>query len=224
MNKYKLVCFDVDGTLATGPNGNSYWETLHTVIEGERGKATQKERVDLFRKGKIDYERWVDMDVGGFKDGSFTKADFERVARTHVLLPGARETVLELHRHGYKLAVISGSLNILIDTLFHDHPFDNVFVNEIMFGEDGKIASWKATVLDEGSKHKALHAICEREGIPLSEAVFVGNGDNDIDILKEAGLGIAFCPNSKKVEEAADIVVKKKDLREILPHILGKSA
>ncbi len=216
--KYKLVCFDVDGTLISD-EGGKYWERLHAALEGERGKTVQKERTRLFQEGKLSHERWVDLDVGGFKDCGFTKADLERVARTHELLPGARKTALELHTRGYKLAVISGSLGILIDTLFPDHPFDDVFVNEISFDKEGRIKDWKATVFDAGTKHKALHAICERERIPLSEAVFVGDGENDIDILKEAGLGIAFCPKSEKVAAAADVVVRKKDLWEILKHL-----
>ncbi len=216
--KYKLVCFDVDGTLISD-EGGKYWERLHAMLEGDRGKNVQKERSSLFREGRLSYKGWVDLDVGGFKDGGFTKKDFERVARTHTLLPGAHETVLELHRRGYKLAIISGSLGILIDTLFPGHPFDDVFVNEVSFDEEGRISGWKVTVFDVGTKHKALHAICAREGIRIGETVFVGDGENDIDILKEAGLGIAFCPKSKKVEEAADVVIGKKDLCEVLKHL-----
>ncbi|MDP6600639.1 MAG: HAD hydrolase family protein, partial [Candidatus Woesearchaeota archaeon] len=44
---------------------------------------------------------------------------------------------------------------------------------------------------------------------------------NDVKILKEAGLGIAFNCKEDKVKEAADIVVEKKDLREVLGHILN---
>ena len=92
-------------------------------------------------------------------------------------------------------------------------------MNNVYFDEGGSILRWEDTIYDEGSKHKALHAICAREDIPLSETVFVGDGENDIDILHAAGLGIAFCPKSEKVSAAADIVVMNNDLREILRHL-----
>ena len=64
-----------------------------------------------------------------------------------------------------------------------------------------------------------MHRILACEGIDISETVFVGDGENDIAILKEAGLGIAFCPKSNKVREAADVVIEKRDVREILKHL-----
>ncbi len=217
--KYKLVCFDIDGTLISDDRQN-YWGTLHQEIEGEEeGTRIEEKFHAAFKAGEITYKDWVDSDIRGFQKAGATKEEFLRAARRHTLHPGAREAVHELKRRGYKLAVISGSLNVLIETLFPDHPFDDIFTNLISFDEDGRIASWRDTVFDQGGKHKALHAICKREGIPLAETVFVGDGENDIDILQEAGLGIAFCPKSEKVSKAADVVVTKKDVREILKYL-----
>lgn len=216
--KYRLICFDVDGTLISDDNGN-YWSNLHTFLEGREGERIQAERVALFREGKLDYGEWVALDLGDFRKKEFTREDFVRVAHHHIIAPGAEETLAELRRMGCKIAVISGSLNVLFETLFPDFVFDDVFLNEILFDEAGKITSWKETVYDEGTKHKALHTICKREGIDISETVFIGDGENDIDILKEAGLGIAFCPKSDKVREAADVVIEKRDMREILKYL-----
>ncbi len=218
---YRLVCFDLDGTLVEGSEHPQYWNTLHRDIQGaEEGARFEAEWLGRFKRGEISYKEWLDADLSAYKELGATKEEFERAARKHRLAKGARETIRELHRRGCKLAVISGSLNTLIDTLFPDHPFDDVFVNEVRFDEDGRIASWRDTVYDQGSKHEAMRLICEREGIDLAHTVFVGDGENDIDILREAGLGIAFCPESDAVRAAADVVIERRDLREILPHIL----
>ena len=53
------------------------------------------------------------------------------------------------------------------------------------------------------------------EKIKAEESVAVGDGANDVSMLEEAGLGIAF--NAKPVlKEKADVIVDKKDLKEIL--------
>ena len=218
--KYKLICFDVDGTLIKDQNDKkNYWWKLHEVLDGKEGLDVQKERIQLFKEGKINYKQWVDLDLQGFADKKYTKSDFERVAKLFELTTGAQETLHELNKKGYKLAIISGSLSILIDTLFPEHPFDDVFVNKIYFNEKGTIIRWEDTIFDQGTKHKALYDICKRENIDLAHTVFVGDGENDIDILKEAGLGIAFMPKSNKVKDAADVVIEIPDMREILKHL-----
>ncbi|MBR9692522.1 HAD-IB family phosphatase [Candidatus Woesearchaeota archaeon] len=215
--KYKLVCFDLDGTLVEGIDHPQYWNTLHRHIQGEKkGAAFEEECIARFKAGTLSYKEWLDEDMGDFQRLGATKKDFEDAAKRHRPMNGAEKTIAELHKRGYKLGVISGALKILVDTLFPNYPFEDVFVNEIDFDEKGLIAGWKDTVYDQGSKYKALHAICEREGISISETVFVGNGENDIDILKEAGLGIAFLPESEKVSAAADVVVTEPDVRKIL--------
>jgi phosphoserine phosphatase len=217
--KYQLICFDVDGTLIADNEGHGYWNTLHHVIEGEEGIRKNNERLKLFLEKKITYKEWVELDFLGFKEHGLTKDDFIRAANIHKLSLHAREVILELKRKGYKLAIISGGIDILVDTLFPDHPFDDMFINKIFFSKDGTVSGWENTAYDGGSKHQALISICHRENIDLAHTVFIGDGENDIDILEEAGLGIAFCPKSDKVRQAADVIVEVPDMREILKHL-----
>jgi len=74
------------------------------------------------------------------------------------LVPGARETALELRARGYRLAVISGTLDLTLDLLFPEHPFEEVYTNRIWFDERGLIAGWEATPYDmEGQGRRASH-------------------------------------------------------------------
>ncbi len=214
---YKLVCFDIDGTLISDAEG-TYWERLHRELEGVEGSRKQAARAARFRAGKLTYKEWVDRDLGDLKARGTTREEFVAIARSQPLMPGSLETLRELRRRGVKLAVIAGSLNVLVETLFPPGIFDEVFINEVLFDERGRIASWTETVYDEGTKHRALRAICARESITLSETVFVGDGENDRDILRVPGLGIAFCPKSDRVA-AADVVIRKRNVREVLRHV-----
>ena len=70
------------------------------------------------------------------------------------------------------------------------------------------------------AKALALKNIAKREKISLKECVFVGDYLNDMKIIKEAGLGIAFNCKHEELKKVADVVIEKKDLREVLKHIL----
>jgi phosphoserine phosphatase len=69
-------------------------------------------------------------------------------------------------------------------------------------------------------KGVALRAIAMREGIPLERTAFVGDHANDVAAARLAGLSIAFNPKSAALEAAAHAVVRSRDLRDILPHIV----
>lgn len=218
--QYRLVCFDLDQTLVDDSDELGYWGLLHRELDNDTGHARNKQRMDDFLAKRITYEEWVRLDIEDFQRRGLKREDFVRVAKQQGLMKGAHETVQALTAKGVKLAVISGSLDILLDTLFPEHPFDDVYLNTVRFAADGGIEGWEATRFDHGRKHEALRWICDREGIPFAETVFVGDGLNDVDALEAAGLGIAFCPKEEAVARAANVTLREKDLRLILPYIL----
>jgi len=109
----------------------------------------------------------------------------------------------------------------MLETVYPDHPFEEVYANHIGFAEDGSIDHWRATPFDMQGKAKALRAIALREGFALSRCAFVGDSVNDVWIAREAGFCVAFNPQSEELEQIADAVVRSRDLRDILPHLLG---
>ena len=119
------------------------------------------------------------------------------------------------------MAIISGSLNILLEKFIPNYEefFDDVFLSRIYFDENGGISKVEATEFDMDAKALALKKIAEREKLSLKECVFVGDYLNDLKIIQEAGLGIAFNCNYEDLKKIADIVIDKKDLREVLKHI-----
>lgn len=136
------------------------------------------------------------------------------------LMPGAVETITTLRKLGMRLVVISGTLDILIDTLLPDHPFDEVYANRIMFDESGSINGWESTPFDMDGKAVILRQISERDGIPLDRCAFIGDGTNDLWIARLAGMSVAFSPKCEKLEAEADTIIDSGDLRDVLPHIL----
>ncbi|MBI2107542.1 HAD family phosphatase [Candidatus Woesearchaeota archaeon] len=218
--KYKLVCFDVDGTLID--NLTFSWQLFHDHFQTDEHKRDDAKR--KFYNKEISYREWAEHDIQLWKDRNATKQGFfDAIDNGKLrLMEGAMETLLELKKRKLKLAIISGSLNIILEKFIPDcnDIFDDVFLSRIYFDEKGSISKVEATEYDMEGKALAMRKIAERENIRLGECAFVGDYLNDRKIMEEAGLGIAFNCRHDELKKVADVVIEKKDLREILRHII----
>jgi len=216
--KFRLVCFDLDGTLIA--DTANIWR----FICNEFGCDVKKkdEAAEKYFKNIITYNEWVGHDVEMWKKKEITKNDFLKAMGKLKLTKGAVETIKELRKRGMKVGIISDSLDIALVALLPDHEklFDEVFINKMLFDNDGRISGWKATEYCMDRKADGLKRMAEKENIRLGECVFVGDEHNDVKAAEIAGLSIAFNPNSDELRRKADVVVEKKDLREILKHII----
>jgi phosphoserine phosphatase len=215
--RFDLVAFDVDGTLVHHPDDKTVWELLNHRFTGSDDQNVM--RWELYKRGKISYAEWVALDVESWRDAGATRDEMTRSFGELTLVDGARETMQELKSRGARLAVISGTLDLLLDVMFPDHPFDEVYTNRLVFDADGRISHWHATPFDMDGKGVALRSIALREDIPLDRCAFVGDHANDLAAARIAGCSIAFNPKSAELAEAASVVVKSRDLRDILPHL-----
>ena len=221
--RIRLICFDVDGTLIDDEGGDAnIWHAIHRSC-GLPGNVNG-DRFAAFLEGRITYSDWVDLDVGDWQRHGLTRADILRVVRQLRLMPGARQTVAELRRRGYKLGVISGSLDIGIETLFPDHPFNDLFINRIRFDADERIAGWEATSFDLNHKEEALRLIAEREGLSLGQCAFVGDNFNDVAVARAAGVAVALAPKCEELRAIADLHLPAPDLRPLLDYFPGPGA
>jgi phosphoserine phosphatase len=218
--KYKLVCFDIDGTLVD--ELVFVWQTLHDYYGTD--KEVRRKMIDRYMNKEITYDEWAKSDVQMFREKGATREGIISALKDAKLMPGAREALQELKEKGIKLAVISGSISLLLDMLFPDHPFDDVLINTLVFDEAGRLIDCVATEFDHEHKATGMKKIAEREGFDLSECVFVGDNHNDVQIAQLAGLSIAFNCKSDTLAEVADVVMPHdvNDVRSILPYILGE--
>ena len=222
MPKYKLVCFDVDGTLIDFPQDHPKfsWQVFHDYFQTDEHR--REDARNKFLNGKISYLGWAEHDIGMWKEVNARKEDFFKAMEPLKLMNGAMETLQELKRNNLKLAIISGSINVVLEKFIpnYNEIFDDVFLSRIYFDKKGRITKVEATEFDMDKKAEALKQIAKREKIRLEECVFVGDYLNDIKIIREAGLGIAFNCQHDELKKISDVVIEKKDLREVLKYIL----
>ena len=216
--KYKLVCFDLDGTLVD--NVKFSWQIFHDYFQTDKHR--REDAKNRFFNGNITYIQWAEHDINLWREKNASKDEFIKAISHLHLMEGAMETIKELKKKGIKLAIISGSLNIILEHLIPDYNeyFNDVFISRIFFDSDGRISKVEATEYDMEAKALALKKIAEREKISLKETVFVGDYLNDKKAMEEAGLSIAFNCSEEELRKIADLVVDRKDLREILKFLV----
>ena len=216
--QYKLVCFDLDGTIVD--ETIFIWQTIHDFLETDSNQREQAKTA--FEKGNITYAEWAGNDIRMWKEKGAKKEDILDAIRPLKLMKNAESTLTQLKEKGIKLALISGSMDIVLDHLLpeYDHIFDYIFINRIVFkGEE--IEKIITTPYDFHHKAKALRLISEQENIHLDECVFVGDHHNDVGVAKIAGLSISFNSKSKELDSISDVIIKEKNLNKVLKFILS---
>ncbi len=216
MRPYDLILFDVDGTLMHHPRGLVIWEVLNDHFVGDL--TINRERYRAYRAGEITYGEWVDLDVGSWRDAGATREQIIDAISELEPAEGAHETFEELQRRGYRLAVISGTIDVGLNHVFPEHPFEAVFTNKIEFDDRGAIAGWQATPFDLDGKVRAMEVLADRFGTRVDRCAFIGDAFNDVPIARAAGYSIAFNSRCDELLGVANATVPGPDLRAILPH------
>jgi len=209
----KLIAFDLDNVLIDGEAVDEIGKLMDA--ETEIAEITKKAM-----EGDLEFEEALKERVALLKGASVD--DIKDVVYKIPLMEGASETIAELKKRGYKIATITGSFEIIANRMKEELGLDYAFSN-VLHEEEGKLTGEVSGPLVSGSKSDVLKEIIETEKITAEETAAVGDGANDISMLKEAGMGIAF--NAKPVlKEIADVVVEKRDLRELLNIFKGEEA
>lgn len=210
-----MIVFDVDGTLVEHDDGLVIWQILNrhygtgSVVDGQRYKA--------FMAGALSYAEWVRLDIEEWIAGGATLAGIQDVIRAQLrLVPHAFAVIEELRQRGYVLAIVSGTLDVVIHTLLPAHGIEHVFANRIWFTAAGHIDGFQATPYDMEGKAEALRVLAQRTGIPLSQFVFVGDNLNDCSALQVVGHPVAYDPKHPRPRELARHVIPGGQMRNLL--------
>ena len=137
------------------------------------------------------------------------------------LAPGARTLIRTLRRLGYRCGIVSGGFIQVIEPLAAELGIDYLAANTLEIRDGVLTGRLTGPVIDRAAKAAALRQFARQAGVPVSQAVAVGDGANDLDMIAAAGLGVAF--NAKQVvKDAADAAVSVPYLDSIL-YLLGIS-
>ncbi len=187
-----LLVADMDSTIVTS-------ETLDELA----GYAGLKDKIASITKrsmnGELDFAEALQLRVGMLK-GLGLEALEKTWARTK-LTPGARELVATMRKHNATTALVSGGFTFFTGRVaemlgFHLHRANTLLDDgAALTGEVGE------PILDRDAKLATLRELAAARNLKLSATLAVGDGANDLAMIQEAGLGVAY--HAKPIVAAA---------------------
>ena len=141
--------------------------------------------------------------------------------------PHLSEVLNVLKQQGYITGIISDSYDCVTNHLKNKFGFDFTISNELEFSRSiatGEVKIPSLFLQDEKSQCKhdycklnALINICDKYDVDLKNTLIVGDGENDICIIRKAGIGVSFCSTNNYVDSVADYIIKKPDFNLLIP-------
>ncbi|MEJ0019647.1 MAG: phosphoserine phosphatase SerB [Acetobacteraceae bacterium] len=188
----RLLIADMDSTIVTA-------ETLDELADF----AGLKDRIAAITaramNGELDFKAALRERVGMLRGLPLT--DLERTWQRVRLTDGARELVATMRAHGAYAALVSGGFTFFTSRVAALCGFDEHRSNVLL--DDGAALTGKVAepILDRDTKLATLMELAAGRDLPIAATLAVGDGANDLDMLRAAGLGVAF--RAKPVVAAA---------------------
>ncbi|MBC7091843.1 MAG: HAD-IB family phosphatase [Nitrososphaeria archaeon] len=212
--KYKIVFFDMDGTLI---KCKSSWELVHERFGTvEEAKRTLKE----YDEGKISYKKFMRRDIGLWinKKGKVHVREIEEILSRFELADGAKEVTGKLKDMGLKIIIITAGINLLAEKVGVEVYADRVYANKLETDGEGYLVGEGIEIVDPKGKDIILETVAREENVLLEETIAVGDTVYDLEMLRKAGLGL-YLGDRYEIRDAK--IRKIGSLYEILDYVKG---
>jgi phosphoserine phosphatase len=153
-------------------------------------------------RGEIDFPPALRERVALLKDLPATVID--DVLQKHIkLMPGGRTLVMTMKKHGAYTCLVSGGFTLFTGKIAAQIGFDEHRGNRLVI-ESGKLSGEvEEPILGSEAKLAALKDLAEKQHVDLRDTLAVGDGANDLPMLRASGLGVAYRAKPAVAAEAA---------------------
>jgi len=142
-------------------------------------------------------------------------AEMQRLAEQLALNPGTVELLGILKSMGFKIALLSSGLEVVLKKLFEGVDVDYAFANTLKVGADGKLTGeLEEPLITDESKAHILEFIMNMEHAHPDQVIAIGDGSPRSGFIQDAGLSIAYQPKEGPV--TTDGVLKTDQISHVL--------
>ena len=210
MSQVKGLCvMDVDGSLIL--------EEVINLLGREVGREEEISQItSRAMRGELDFESSLSKRVS-LLEGLPISA-FDKVFNTIHLTPNAQEFISILQKNGILVGLVSGGFTPIVARLSKSLGIAYFSANQLEVKGGFLTGKLVGQIISPQVKKETLEKWREKLKLPKERTIAIGDGANDLLMLKSAGLGIAFCAKEVLKKEILHHV-DKRDFLEVLPLI-----
>jgi len=210
MSQVKGLCvMDVDGTLIL--------EEAIDLLGREAGR--EEEILQITSKamrGELNFERSL-RDRVSLLEG-LPISIFDTVFKSIHLTPNAQEFISILQKNGILVGLVSGGFTQIVERLAKSLGIAHFSANQLEVKNGLLTGKLVGQIISPQVKKETLEQWGEELKLSKDRTVAIGDGANDLLMLKSAGIGIAFCAK-EVLKKEIQYHVDKRDFLEVLPFI-----
>lgn len=207
MSQVKGLCvMDVDGTLIL--------EEVIDLLGREAGREAEIAQItSRAMRGELDFESSL-RDRVSFLEG-LPISVFDKVFNSIHLSPNVQEFISILQKNGILVGLVSGGFTPIVERLAKSLGIAYFSANQLEVKGGFLTGKLVGQIISPEIKKETLEQWIKELKLPKERTVAIGDGANDLLMLKSAGLGIAFCAKEVLKKEIANHV-DKRDFLEVL--------
>ncbi len=184
MADFKLVAMDMDSTLIT-------IECIDEIADMQGLKPQVAEITEAAMRGELEFQESLIRRVALLK--GLDASALQRVYDERLQLSlGADQMLKTIQQAGLKTLLVSGGFTFFTDRMKSRLSLDYTHSNVLEI-QDGKLTGKViGTIVDADEKQRTVERVCADMGISTSQAIVMGDGANDLKMMKISGLSVAF--------------------------------
>jgi len=195
INQIKLLVTDMDSTLIS-------IECIDEIADFLNIKTKISSITESAMRGEIDFETSLNQRIE-LLEGLKTEALQQVYDQRLTLNPGAEKMIAGLQRNNIKVALVSGGFTFFTERLKDRLNLDYTLANELAFSEGKLIGLGNSVIVGAQRKAEFLLQLCNELNISPQQTVAMGDGANDLVMMREAGLSIAYHAKPTVQEQAS---------------------
>jgi phosphoserine phosphatase len=203
----KLLVADMDSTMINQ-------ECIDELADAVGIKAEVAAITERAMNGELDFEAALRTRVALIK--GLNRKTVEEIRRERITLaPGGRALVQTMRAYGAYTSLVSGGFTLFAEYFAKRIGFDESIANVLEFDGETLTGTVATPIVDKTTKLKRLQTLAQERSIPIAETMAVGDGANDLDMIRAAGLGVALHARPLVAAEA-DAQIDHGDLTALL--------